>query len=71
MDMNMVESQETEYYTTLQLKDICKQKDFQGIHDRFIRDQEIRNRMIEDHRDENLCRRWGTPVFTSSKILTF
>ena len=30
----------------------------QGIHDRFIRDQEFRNRMIENHRDEELCRRW-------------
>ena len=31
---------------------------FQGIHDRFLRDQEFRNRMIENHRDEDLCRRW-------------
>ena len=31
---------------------------FQGIHDRFIRDPEFRNRMIENHRDEDLCRRW-------------
>ena len=33
-------------------------KYFQGIHDRFIRDPEFRNRMIENHRDEELCRRW-------------
>ena len=47
-----------EYYTANQLKKKCKKKDFQGIHDRFIRDQEFRNRMIENHRDEDLCRRW-------------
>ena len=28
------------------------------LGDRFIRDQEFRNRMIENHRDEDLCRRW-------------
>ena len=47
-----------EYYTANQLKKKCKKKDFQGIHDRFIRDQEFRNRKIENHRDEDLCRRW-------------
>ena len=47
-----------EYYTANQLKKKCEKKDFQGIHDRFIRDQEFRNRMIENHRDEDLCRRW-------------
>ena len=30
---------------------------FQGIHDRFTRDPEFRNRM-KIHRDEDLCRRW-------------
>ena len=47
-----------EYYLDNQLKKKCKKRDFQGIHDRFIRDQEFRNRMIENHRDEDLCRRW-------------
>ena len=47
-----------DYYTANKLKKRCKKKDFQGIHDRFIRDQEFRNRMIENHRDEDLCRRW-------------
>ena len=46
-----------EYHTADQLKE-CKKKFFQGIHDRFIRDPEFRNRMIENNRDENLCRRW-------------
>ena len=32
---------------------------FQGIHDRFIRDETFRNRMIENGRDEDVCRPWG------------
>ena len=35
-------------------------KYFQGILDRIIRDPEFRNRMIENHRDEELCRQWDT-----------
>ena len=44
-----------EYYTANQLKKKCK-KFFQGIHDRFIRDEKFRNRMIENGRDEDACR---------------
>ena len=47
-----------EYFTANQLKKRCKKKFFHGIHDRFIRDPEFRSRMIEHHRDEELCRRW-------------
>ena len=47
-----------EYFTANQLKKKCKKRDFQGIHDRFLRDQEIRARMIENNQDEDLCRRW-------------
>ena len=47
-----------EDFTANQLKKRCKKQYFQGIHDRFIRDPELRNRMIENHRDEDLCRRW-------------
>ena len=47
-----------EYYTANQLKKKCKKKKFQGIHDRFLRDQEFRIRMIEHHRDEEVCQRW-------------
>ena len=47
-----------EYFTANQLKKRCKNKCFQGTHDRFIRDAEFRSRMIENHRDEELCRRW-------------
>ena len=31
---------------------------FPRIHDRFIRDQEFRYRIIENHRVEDVCRRW-------------
>ena len=59
MDIDMVKSRETrEYFTAHQLKKKCKKIDFQGIHDRFLRDQEFRIRMIGNHRDEDLCRRW-------------
>ena len=47
-----------EYDTANQLKKKCKKRDFQGIHDPFTRDPEFRIRMIENHRDEDLCRRW-------------
>ena len=41
-----------------QLQKRCKKKYFQGPHDRFIRDPEFRNRMIEKNGDEELCRKW-------------
>ena len=47
-----------EYFSANQLKKRCKKKYFQGIHDRFIRDPEFRSRKIENHRDEEHCRRW-------------
>ena len=46
-----------EYFTAHQLKKRCKKKYFQGIHDRFKRDPEFCSRKIENHRDEELCRR--------------
>ena len=60
MDIDMVKKLgDKEYYLSNQLKKKkWKKKKFQGIHDRFIRDQELLNRMIENHRDEDLCRRW-------------
>ena len=44
-----------EYFSANQLKKRCKKKYVQGIHDR---DPEFRIRMIENHRDEDVCRRW-------------
>ena len=49
-------SGDKEYHTANQLKKKRKKKYFQGIHDRFIRDPEFRYRMIENYRDEDLCR---------------
>ena len=40
------------------MKKKFKKRDFQGIHDRVTRDHEFRIRMIERHRDEEVCRRW-------------
>ena len=45
-----------EYYIAHQLKKKCKKRDFQGIHDRFIRDEQFRSRMIQIGRNEDLCR---------------
>ena len=45
-----------EYYIANQLKKKCKKKDFQGIHDRFVRDEQFRSRMIQIGRTEDLCR---------------
>ena len=44
-----------EYYIANQLKK-CKKMDFQGIHDRFVRDEQFRSRMIQIGRTEELCR---------------
>ena len=46
------------YFSANQLKKKCKKRDFPEIHDRFIRDETFCSRMIENHRDEDLCRRW-------------
>ena len=44
-----------EYYMAYQLKKKCQKRQFQGIHDRFLRDHDFRIRMIEHHRDEEVC----------------
>ena len=48
-----------EYYIANQPQKKCKKRFFQGIHDRFIRDEQFRNRMIENDRDEDVCRQMG------------
>ena len=45
-----------EYYIAHQLKKKCKMKYFQGIHDRFVRDDKFCRNMIEIGRTEDLCR---------------
>ena len=45
-----------EYYIANQLMKKYKKKFFQCIHDRFIRDEQFRNRMIENGRNEDASR---------------
>ena len=40
------------------MKKKCKKKKFQEIRDRFLSDHDFRARMIENNRDEEVCRRW-------------
>ena len=47
-----------EYYLVNNLKKGCKKKDYERIHDRFLRDDVFRRRMIENNRDEKVCRAW-------------
>ena len=51
-----------EYFTAHKLKQRCKKKYFQGIHDRIKRDPEFRSRMIENHRDEGMLLRMKTTL---------
>ena len=48
-----------EYYLANNLKKRCKKRDYQGIHDRFLRDHVFRGRMVENSRDEEVCRAWN------------
>ena len=66
-----------EYYLANQLKKKCKKRQFLGIHDRFLRDQEFCIRMIEHHRDEEVLstmgcsRRWRShSPFDRTRILS-
>ena len=55
----MGKSQETKNIILAnQLKKRCKKKEYQGIHVRFLRDHAFRVRMIDNNRDEEVCRRW-------------
>ena len=47
-----------EYYLANNLKKRCIKNDYKGIHDRFLRDHIFRGRMIENSRDEEVCRAW-------------
>ena len=47
-----------EFFSANQWKKKCKKKFFQRIHDRFIRDETFRNRMIENGREKDVCRQW-------------
>ena len=47
-----------EYYLANLLEKKCRKRQFLRIHDRFVRDHEFCIRLIEHHRDEEVCRRW-------------
>ena len=46
------------YHLADNLKKRCKKRKFKGIRDRFLRDHVFRGRMIENSRDEEVCRAW-------------
>ena len=46
-----------EYDLAHNLKKRCTKRDFTGIHDRFLRDHILRERMLENNRDEDVCRK--------------
>ena len=52
-------NQETKNILRLTNQRRNEKRDFQGIHDRFTRDPQFRVLMIENHRDDDLCRRWN------------
>ena len=51
MDIDMVKSRETNILRLTNCRRNAKKRDFEGIHDRFLRDHEFRNRLIENRRD--------------------
>ena len=58
-DIDLVKRRgDREYFSANQLKKKCKTKLFQRLHNRFIRDETFRNQMIENGRDEDVCRQW-------------
>ena len=45
-----------EYYLANYLKKRCIKRHSEGIHDRFLRDHVFRGRMVQNNRDEEVCR---------------
>ena len=58
MDTDMGKGQETKNIIWLTNWRRNAKREIQGNHDRLLQDQECRIRMIENHRDEEVCRRW-------------
>ena len=48
----------TQYQLAHNLKKRCEKRDYTGFHDRFLRDHVFRKRMIQNNRDEEVCRAW-------------
>ena len=57
-----------EYYLANDLKKRFIKRDYKGIHDRFLRDHIFRGRMIENSRDEEICRAWDGTCRTKSHL---
>ena len=49
--------EKNEYYLANNLKKRCVKRKFTGIHDRLLRDHVFRERMLENNRDEDVCRK--------------
>ena len=65
MDIDVVRSRETgKTFRPTSWRRNARKKFVQGIHDRFIRDETFRNRMIENGRDEDFCRQWEALIPT-------
>ena len=47
-----------DYHLAHKLKKRCIKRQFTGAHDRFLRDHVFRERMLENNRDEDVCRAW-------------
>ena len=50
--------EDKEYHLAHNLKKRCIKREVAEIHDRFLRDHVFRERMIENSRDEDVCRAW-------------
>ena len=50
--------EDKEYHLAHNLKKRCEKRDFKGIHDRFLREHVFCERMIQNNRDEEVCRAW-------------
>ena len=60
MDIDMVKSRETKnIFWLTNWRRNAKKRYFQWIHVRFLRGQEFRIRIMDNHRDEDLCWGWG------------
>ena len=51
-------SRKQKYYLANHLKKKCIKRNYKGINDRFLRDHIFRGRIIENSRDEEVCRVW-------------
>ena len=49
--------EDKEYHLAHNLKKKGKKRDYKGIYDRFLRDHVFRERMLENNRDEDVCRK--------------